>query len=299
MQCHARVLSLLATTELQRHSLSLKTRKLSEAFSMRSKNIFITGCGPNGIGAALAKEFHRHGHRVFASGRSEEEIDPSLKELGIKTITLDVTSTASIDGAVLAVRAATGGVLDILINNAGTLHVMPFADTPVEEVRRVFDVNVFAVWEVTQPFLPLLLEAKGMVANLGSINAGFCPPFFAAYSASKAAVEAMGRSMRRELAPLGVRVVTIKTGSVRSSLFDNAQAIIIPDDSIYASLRGWVAERGYLKGANFMELDEYAKVVVGDLLKDNVKPVIWRGGLATLAWVLSWLGWESMMVTSS
>ena len=175
---------------------------------------------------------------------------------------------------------------------------MPFADTPVEELRRVFEVNDFAVWAVTQVFLPLLLEAKGLVVNLGSVNAGLCPPFFAAYSASKAAVESLGRAMRRELAPLGVRVVAVKTGSVRSPLFDNAQAIAIPDDSIYAPLRAWVAERGYLGDARFMELDECAKVVVSDLLSENVKPVIWRGGLATIAWVLSWFGWETMLVRS-
>ncbi|KAF7545250.1 hypothetical protein G7Z17_g9317 [Cylindrodendrum hubeiense] len=262
---------------------------------MGAKSVFITGCGAGGIGASLAKEFHQRGHRVFASGRTKDEIDPSFADIGIETLILDVTSTESIDSAVRTIRAKTGGTLDILINNAGVIHVMPFADTPVAEVRRLFDVNVFAVWAVSQAFLPLLLEAKGLVANLGSINAGFCPPLFAAYNASKAALEALGRTMRRELAPLGVRIVTVKSGSVRTALFDHAEGITIPGSSIYAPLREWVAQRGYLKGASFVDLDEYAKTVVSDLLNDNVRPVIWRGGLATLAWFFSWFGWETMM----
>jgi hypothetical protein len=92
-------------------------------------------------------------------------------------------------------------------------------------------------------------------------------------------------------------VVTVKTGSVRSALFDHAEGITIPDKSIYAPLREWVARRGYLRGARFVELDDYARDVVGDLIRDDVKPVIWRGGLAFLAWVMSWFGWETMMVS--
>ncbi|KAJ4199499.1 hypothetical protein NW767_008307 [Fusarium falciforme] len=234
-----------------------------------AKFIFTTGCSAGGIGPALAREFHSRGHHVMASGRTASEIDPALSPLGITTL--------------------------VLVNNAGVIHVMPFADEPVAEVRRLFDVNVFAIWAVTQAFLPLLLEAKGLVVNIGSINAGLCPPLFGAYNASKAAVEALSRTMRRELAPLGVPVVTVKTGSVRSARFDHAEGITIPDESIYAPLREWVARRGYLRGARFVKLDDYARDVVGDLLREDVAPVIWRGGLALLGWVMSWFGWETMM----
>lgn len=261
------------------------------------KSILITGCSPGGIGSALARSFHTRGHNVISSGRTTSEIDPSLSPLGITTLILDVTSSESISSAVRRVRSGTGGYLDILVNNAGVIHVLPFSDEPVEEVRRLFDVNVFAIWTVTQAFLPLLLEAKGLVVNIGSINAGLCPPLFGAYNASKAAIEALTRTIRRELAPLGIRVVIVKTGSVRSTLFDHAKGIKIPDNSIYAPLREWVSQRGYLTGARFVELDDYARDVVGDLLRDDGKAVIWRGGLVFLAWVMSWFGWETMMVS--
>lgn len=237
------------------------------------------------------------GHRVFATGRSASEIDPILTSLDIQTFPLDVTSEDSITAAASTISAATGGSLDILINNAGILQVMPFADTRAAQARQVMDVNVIGVWAMTHAFLPLLLESRGLVANLGSINEVFCPPFMAAYNASKAAVEAMGRTLRRELAPFGVRVVTLKTGSVRSGLFDNAAATKLPEQSLYAPLRGWIESRGFMKSARFIELEDYAKSVVSDLLKHDVRPVIWRGGLVYIAWFLSWFGWETIMVS--
>lgn len=263
---------------------------------MPPKIVLITGCGPNGIGAGLAKEFHMRGHRVFATGRSALEIDPALSLLGMQTLPLDVTSDDSIAAAVSLIGAATGGCLDILINTAGLLHVMPFADTPVADVRRIMDVNVVGVWAVTRAFLPLLLLSKGLVVNMGSVTPVFCPPFLAAYNASKAAVEAMGRTLRRELSPFGVRVVTLKTGSVRSSLFANAPTIL-PTESLYYPLREWIEGHQFSQSAQFMELDDYSKAVVTDLLRENVKPVIWRGGLAFIAWILSCLGWETVMVS--
>lgn len=266
---------------------------------MPLKTVLITGCGPNSIGAALAREFHLRGHCVFATGRSGPDIDPTLAPLGMQTLVLDVTSETSISSAVSTVSAAghPHARLDMLINSAGLLQLLPFADTPAAEARHVFEVNVVGVWAVTRAFLPLLLEAQGLVANLASVNAVFCPPFMAAYNASKAAVEAFGRSIRRELAPLGVRVVNLKTGSVRSGLFGNAAATVLPERSLYAPLRQWIESRGFLEVASYMETEDYARAVATDLLRDNVRPVIWRGGLVFLAWLFSWFGWETIMVT--
>ncbi|KAB5511718.1 short-chain dehydrogenase/reductase [Coniochaeta sp. 2T2.1] len=262
---------------------------------MPLKTVLITGCGSNSIGSALAKEFHMRGHRVFATGRSANEIDHELSTLGMQTFPLDVTSEKSISEAVTKVSAATGGRLDILINSAGLMHIVPFADTHLSDVRSQMEVNVIGVWAVTHAFLPLLLETKGLVANLGSVNEVFCPPFFAAYNASKAAIEAMGRTTRRELAPFGVRVVTLKTGSVKSSLFANAPATVLPEQSLYAPVRNWIEGRGFTASGRFMDVDEYAGAVVTDLLKENVRPVIWKGGLVWIAWLLSWFGWETIM----
>lgn len=282
---------------------------------MPRKNILITGCGPNGIGGALAREFQQRGHRVFASGLSEPLLlAGGFAELGMDTVVMDVTSQPSIDAAVARVRAALaltdggGGSLQlhVLVNNAGVLHVAPFADTAVEDARRVFEVNVLGPFAVTQAFLPLLLDAAAaggvdgdvaVVANLGSVNTILRPPFFSAYNASKAAVEVLGATMRTELAPLGIRVVTLKTGSVRTGLFGNAPATPLPQGSLYAPLRRFIEGRAMLESATYMDADEYASNVARELLRPSGKRVVWQGGLTTVSWLWSWFGWDSLLVS--
>ena len=263
---------------------------------MAPKSILITGCGANGIGSALAKEFYLRGHNVFASGRSTEEIDETLVALGCHALVLDVTSQDSIARAAAQVDQATGGRLDMLVNNAGILHVLPFADTPVDEVRRVFEVNVFGVWAVTQALLPMLLEARGTVVNIGSVNEVFCPPFFAAYNASKAAVEGMTRTMRTELASLGVKVVLVKTGSVGTNLFEADGRTSVPEGSLYSSMKQWIEERGFFQSVKFATREDYARAVADQVLREKPSLVIWKGNLSTVAWFLSWFGWEGIMV---
>ncbi|KAI1821747.1 short-chain dehydrogenase/reductase [Xylaria intraflava] len=266
------------------------------------KTVLITGCGPSGIGLALATEFHLRGHRVFATGLSDSHLAPA-KDLGIETLVLDVTSAASIDAAVSHVAKATGGRLDILVNNAGLMHVMPFIDTDVDAARRLLEVNVLGVFAVTKAFLSLLLAAanpqvgtaRSLVVNISSVNQVFRPAFFAMYNASKAAAETLGGTIRAELAPLGIQVVTIKTGSIRTPLFDNAPPTTIPEDSLYHPIREWIEGRRMLATARFIEPEEYAKTVVDALSRPSIRPVIWVGGLSTIAWILSWFGWEGIL----
>jgi NADP-dependent 3-hydroxy acid dehydrogenase YdfG len=85
---------------------------------MAQKTILITGCSEGGIGDALAKNFHKRGFRVFASARNLTKIQ-HLKDMGLDILQLDVTDEVSIGQAVLTIKAATGGHLDILVNNSG------------------------------------------------------------------------------------------------------------------------------------------------------------------------------------
>jgi len=270
---------------------------------MTLKSVLITGCGSAGIGTALATEFHMRGYRVFATGISGLQL-AGLGAMGIEFFEMDVTSKSSIEKAVARVAKATGGKLDMLINNAGVMHILPFADTEVEEARRVFEVNFLGVFAVTKAFLPLLIEAAkqgngdSVVASLGSINAVLRPPFLGSYNASKAALECWAGSIRTELAPLGVRVVTIKTGSVKSDLFTNAPPTKLPEGSMYLPAREFIEGRKMLEGEHYIEAGLYAKNVVNELLRPRVKHVIWQGGLTTIAWILSWFGWEGIMVSA-
>ncbi|KAK8001614.1 hypothetical protein PG991_013836 [Apiospora marii] len=263
---------------------------------MLPKTVLITGCGPRGIGTALAFEFHSRGHRVIASGLSESLLEP-LRELGLETMVMDVTSESSIRDAVSHVSELTGGKLDILINNAGLLHIMPFADTDPADARRVLEVNVLGTISVTHAFLPMLIATSSsssggdsVLANLSSINTTLHPPFVSVYNAAKAAIETLSSSMRAELAPLGVRVVVLKTGCIRTDLFANAAPLPLPADSWYGSLRDFI-ERRELAWTPFAytEPEAYACGVVTELLRPSVKAVVWRGAMTTAVWLLSFL----------
>ncbi|XDG10124.1 hypothetical protein ABKA04_009739 [Annulohypoxylon sp. FPYF3050] len=263
---------------------------------MPPKSVLITGCSDGGIGAALAAEFQAQGCQVFATARNVNKME-SLSKLGVQTLELDVNSDASIAAAVAAVKKDADGKLDILINNAGISYVMPFTDSKIEEHRRVIETNVVAVLAVTHAFLPLLIEAKGTVATVGSINEVFNPPFQVAYNASKAAIHAIARSLRVELAPLGVKFVTLITGGVTTKLFENAPTEL-PENSLYQPVKQKIEKCEFLDGGTFLEAEEYAKQVVGDLLKPTPKLNIWRGGMVTFAWILSVFGWEGFLDSS-
>lgn len=265
---------------------------------MSQKTVLITGCSEGGIGAALAAEFHRRGCRVFATARDVSRMESLAKSRpGLETLALDVTSDESISAAAAVVAGATGGSLDMLVNNAGVNHVMPLADCEAADLRRVVETNLLGMLLATRAFLPLLIAAGGVVASVGSVNEVFHPPFQAAYNASKAATHAAMRSLHAELSPLGVRTVALVTGGVRTRLFDNAPARPLPEGSRYAAVRDVVEGREFLRNARWVEPDAYARQVVGQLLRDNPPRRIWAGGMATLAWVLSWLGWEGMLVS--
>lgn len=169
-----------------------------DRLQMASKTVLITGCSKGSIGDVLAREFRRRGLRVIASARNPDKMQ-HFADLKIETLVLDVTSKASIEAAVETVRAATDSRLDYLINAAGSGmpfppspgfaasnssagYVMPLLDSDLQMGRDLYDVNVFGVIAVTQAFFPLLRNAKGMVANIGSIvGVGPLAPYQCAY----------------------------------------------------------------------------------------------------------------------
>ncbi|KAI1819626.1 hypothetical protein F4861DRAFT_124915 [Xylaria intraflava] len=269
---------------------------------MPQKTALITGCSDGGIGAALAAEFQLRGLRVLATARDTSKM-AALAARGIETIALDVTSEASIAEAVAQAREKLNGRLDLLINNAGVHHILPLSDAKIADLRRVVDTNVVGSLAVTQAFIPLLLrrdssEGKSTIVMLGSINEVFTPPYQSAYNASKAAVHAVARTLRVELAPLGINCVTLMTGGVRTKLFENAPPSTLPADSLYAAVAGSIESREILRNAKWVDADEFARQVADELLRPRPRLDIWRGGLASVASWLAWLGWEGMLDSS-
>jgi len=135
------------------------------------KTVLITGCSAGGIGGALAEAFHEKGYHVFATARTTSKISQSLaNSQNVTVLTLDVLSPDSIAAAVDSVSKKTGHKLDVLVNNSGRAMILPALDTSIEEGKKLFDLNFWAVLAMVQAFAPLLIKAQGCLVNNASVS---------------------------------------------------------------------------------------------------------------------------------
>jgi len=244
------------------------------------KTILITGCS-SGIGAALARDFHKRGHRVYATARRKESL-AALEAQGIHGLVLDVDDDAWI-AAALATVAKDTGHLDLLVNNAGFSQVGAVVDLTRDDLRRQYETNVIAPAAVTAQAVPLLRAAvarngSAVVANVGSIVGLFTTPFAAAYCSSKAAIHSLTDALRMELAPFGISVVSIQPGGVRSSFGQHAEAAIrLPEGSIYRPVERGIRARAQAGQQGATPAEEFAPPIVEALLR-NPPPRVIRGG---------------------
>jgi NAD(P)-dependent dehydrogenase (short-subunit alcohol dehydrogenase family) len=248
------------------------------------RTILITGCS-SGIGAALCRELHGRGQRVFATARRPESLEP-LAERGIETLPLDVNDDASIAAALSAVGSAAGSI-DMLINNAGFSQVGAVVDLTREDLRRQYETNVIAPVAVTRAALPLLRSAVkqrggATLVNVGSIVGLFTTPYAAAYCSSKAALHSLSDALRMELKPFGIDVVMIQPGGVRSAFGDHAEeAIRLPEDSLYRPAEAGIRARAQAGQQNATPAEDFVGPVVDKLL-GQAPPAIIRGGAGSL-----------------
>ncbi len=147
------------------------------------KTVLVTGCSAGGVGSALVDVFRNKGYHVFATARTPSKIPESHHSASnVTVLTLDVTSTESI-AAVADKVSKEAGKLDVLINNAGGGLPIPALDTPIQEAKKLFDLNFFGALVMLQAFGPLLIKAKGCVVNNASIAGVMGFPFSSALQA--------------------------------------------------------------------------------------------------------------------
>lgn len=144
---------------------------------MTPKTALITGCSDDGIGYGLAVGFQKKGYHVFATARNLDKVTKLKGLLNVTILQLDVTKPDQIEAAVASVDAQTGGTLDVLVNNAGRNHFMPYLDEDVEQVKALYDINVWGPLRVTKAFVPLLIKSKGSIAFITSISGYLNVPF--------------------------------------------------------------------------------------------------------------------------
>lgn len=181
--------------------------------SSTTPSILVTGAG-GGLGGATARLFLERGWTVFAADLHA----PSGLE-GARPLTVDVTSTPSVEQAVQQVSGQVER-LDAVVNFAGVLDVgTPLVELDPERFRRTMEVNLHGTFLVNRLFFPLLKAPGGRIVNISSeAGRNSAMPCSAPYSISKHAVEAYSDALRRELAVVGVDVVIVQPGAFRTSM---------------------------------------------------------------------------------
>jgi len=182
----------------------------------------VTGAS-RGFGHLICERLAARGHRVYAGMR--DPAGPGA-ELGptCEVVELDVTDGDAVAHAVQTVIDREGR-LDAVVNNAGYPLWGPLEETPLEEIQREFDVNVFGALRVTRAAVPIMREQRsGVLVQLSSISGRVVAgPFWGHYAASKFALEAFSEALAYELRPFGVRVVLIEPGSYDTTIGESTR----------------------------------------------------------------------------
>lgn len=178
-----------------------------------SKVVLITGAS-SGIGKSVATFLQDKGYKVYGTSRNPKNI----KDFTFELIALDVLKLDTINNAINYIIQKEGR-LDVLVNNAGMGITGPVEDTPTEEMRAVFNTNLFGAIDVIKVVLPQMRSQKsGIIINVTSIAGYMGLPFRGLYSASKGALETVTEAVSMEVQNFGIKVVNIAPGDFATNI---------------------------------------------------------------------------------
>lgn len=185
------------------------------------KKIIITGTS-RGIGFELVKQFAEEGHRVLALSRNPKPIE-GLQLDGVSTFSFDITQSEDRNRVADFVKREWQQV-DILIHNAGALVRNTFDQITLTDLKKVYEVNVFGVYALTQALLPFLKKESHVVAvsSMGGIQGSVKFPELTAYSSSKAAVINLMEVLAEEYKETGPVFNALALGAVQTEMFEEA-----------------------------------------------------------------------------
>jgi 3-oxoacyl-[acyl-carrier protein] reductase len=190
----------------------MKTGKLN------GKVAVVTGAS-KGIGAGIAKEFAAEGASVvvnYASSKSDaDKVVDEITKAGGKAVAVqgNVAKKAEVERLFTAAEKAFGKI-DILVNNAGVYEFVPLEEVTEQQFHKHFDTNVLGMLLATQEALKHFNPAEASIINIGSLASSLTPPTAVVYNATKGAVDAITRTLAKELGPRKIRVNSINPGMV-------------------------------------------------------------------------------------
>lgn len=186
--------------------------------------VLVTGAS-TGIGHATVVELLRHDAVVYAGVRKDADAARlSALDTRVRPVMLDVTDAEDIASAAARIRS-DGLPLAAVVCNAGIAFGGPLEFTPVDRLRRQFEVNFFGAFAVAQAMLPMLRESRGRLLFVGSISGRITPPFIGPYASSKAALAALSDALRFELdaSRSGVSVSLFEFGDFQTPIWSKGR----------------------------------------------------------------------------
>lgn len=245
---------------------------------MSKRTFFITGAN-SGFGLAIAAAASESGHTVVGTVRSETSRASLAERLpAVHPVLCDVTEFDRID-EVVDQAERDHGPTDVLINNAGYGHEGVLEESPLDEMRRQFDVNVFGAVAVAKAFLPRFRQRRrGFIVNVTSMGGMITMPGIAYYCGSKFALQGISEVMRAEMAPFGVHVTTLCPGSFRTDWA--GRSMVRSDRSIadYDALFDPIREaRQEKSGKQLGNPEKLASAVLQLIDSDNPPPQLLLG----------------------
>lgn len=192
--------------------------------------VLITGAS-SGIGKACARHLAERGYRVYGTSRKITSDDP-VEDGSVRMIRMDVNDDRSVASGIDQVLQDAGR-LDVVVNNAGFGIAGAIEETSIEEVRALFETNLFGLLRVCQTVLPKMREqGSGIIVNISSLAGRIGLPYQGLYSATKFAVEGLTEALRMEMKPFGIKVILIEPGDFRTG-FTNNRVYTSKEDSAY------------------------------------------------------------------
>jgi short-subunit dehydrogenase len=188
----------------------------------KDKVVVVTG-GSSGLGLSIVLQFARMGSRVVMVGRNRERLDDAVSEVRrscsgavVLPVCGDVTCQDDVN-MIFDKVASEFGCLDVLVNNAGRTMRGRVIDTTPEQFQSLFDLNVLGVIRCTRRAVPMLLQTRGHIVNIGSLASKSAAKYVGAYPVTKFAVAAYSQQLRLELKKDGIHVLLVCPGPIMRS----------------------------------------------------------------------------------
>jgi NAD(P)-dependent dehydrogenase (short-subunit alcohol dehydrogenase family) len=222
---------------------------------LSGKKALITG-GTTGIGFATAKRFLEEGAQVAISGQNQERLQDALSKLGHNAIGVlaDLSLVNNVQTMIDQVKQNFGS-LDILVANAGITKPAPINAVNDAHINEQFDINFKGVFFTVQKALPILKNPASIVLNTSCLDE-MGMPGMSIYSASKAAVRSLARSLSAELVGQGIRVNAISPGPIETPIYSK---LGMPAEELQAMSNQLIQQ---IPMGRFGQADEIAKAVL-------------------------------------